>query len=52
MRTITYDDEKEDVIIVHLGRVLSEELYNQIAGSIVKVLDMKYPANKEWRIES
>ena len=46
------NDEQEDVIIVHLGRVLSDEMYNQVVDSIVALLDKKYPCDTEWHLDS
>ena len=44
--------EEEDIITIHLGRIVSEELYNQIVKDIIKFLDAKYKVNAEWRLDS
>lgn len=44
--------EEEDIITICLGRVVSEELYNQIVKDIIKLLDAKYKVNAEWRLDS
>ena len=44
--------EEEDIITIHLGRVVPEQLYNQIVKDIIKLLDKKYSVNAEWRIDS
>jgi len=44
--------EDEDIITIHLGRVVSEELYDQIVKDIIKLLDSKYSVNAEWRLDS
>lgn len=36
-------DPNEDVIIIHLGRVLSELEYNAVVDSIVKMLNKRFP---------
>jgi len=43
---------KEDIITIHLGRVVSEELYDQIVKDIIKLLDVKYNVNAEWHLDS
>lgn len=45
-------EEDEDIIVIHLGRVVPEELYNEIVESIITLLDMKYPPNKSWIVKS
>lgn len=42
----------EDIITIHLGRVVPEEVYNQIVKDIVKLLERKYPTNANWYLES
>lgn len=42
----------EDIITVHLGRVVSESLYNQIVNDIIKLLEKKYPSNDNWYLDS
>lgn len=42
----------EDIITIHLGRVVSEELYNQIVKDIVKLLERKYPSDANWYLDS
>lgn len=44
--------EDEDIITIYLGRVVSEDLYNQIVKDIIKLLDTKYKVNAEWRLDS
>ena len=44
--------DDEDVIVVHLGKVVSEELYSQIVNDIVRLLERKYPTNTNWRLDS
>ena len=46
------EDEDEDVIVIHLGKHVSDELRMQIANDIVKLMDRKYPINDNWRLES
>ena len=36
-------DPNEDIIIIHLGRVLSELEYNAVVDSIVKMLNKRFP---------
>lgn len=42
----------EDIITIHLGRVVPEEVYNQIVNDIVKLLERKYPTNANWYLDS
>ena len=42
----------EDIITIHLGRVVSEELYEQIVNDIIKLLEAKYPSNSNWHLKS
>lgn len=42
----------EDIITIHLGRIVPEEVYNQIVSDIIKLLERKYPANTNWNIDS
>ena len=42
----------EDIITIHLGRVVSEELYNQIVKDIVRLLERKYPSDANWYLDS
>jgi hypothetical protein len=44
--------EEEDVITIHLGRIVPEPLYDQIVKDIIKLLDKKYSVNAEWRLDS
>ena len=52
MKTLQWDDNEEDIIVVHLGRIVSDEMYAQIVKSICNLLDKKYPADKNWQLES
>lgn len=51
-KSVVYDDEQEDVIVVHLGRVLSDDMYNQVVDSIIALLEKKYPCDTEWHLDS
>lgn len=42
----------EDIIIIHLGRIVSDELYDQIVKDIVKLLERKYPSDANWYLEN
>ena len=42
----------EDIITIHLGRVVSEKLYNQIVKDIVRLLERKYPSDANWYLDS
>ena len=42
----------EDIITIHLGRNVSEEVYNQIVKDIIKLLERKYPTNANWYLDS
>lgn len=52
MKTVSWDDTQEDVIIVHLGRIVSDEIYAQIIKSITNLLELRYPVDKPWHLES
>lgn len=52
MTTITYDETEEDIIVIHLGRTVSDELYNEIQESIIRFLDSRWPRNKQWNLKS
>lgn len=43
---------EEDIIVIHLGRVVSNELYDQIVKDIVKLLERKYPSDANWYLEN
>ncbi len=43
---------EEDIITIHLGRRVSDELYDQIVKDIVKLLERKYPSDANWYLES
>lgn len=42
----------EDIITIHLGRIVSDELYDQIVKDIVKLLERKYPRDANWYLEN
>ncbi len=42
----------EDIITIHLGRVVSEEVYNQIVKDIIRLLERKYPSDANWHLDS
>ena len=42
----------EDIITIHMGRVVSDELYDQIVKDIVKFLERKYPSDANWYLEN
>lgn len=42
----------EDIITIHLGRVVSYELYDQIVKDIVKLMERKYPSDANWCLEN
>lgn len=42
----------EDIITIHLGRVVSDEVYDQIVKDIVRLLERKYPSDANWYLES
>lgn len=46
------DNQDEDIITIHLGRVVSEELYDQIVKDIVRLLEKKYPSDANWYLNS
>lgn len=33
----------EDIITIHLGKVLSEEKYNEVVQSVVNFLNLRWP---------
>ena len=37
----------EDIITIHLGRIVSDELYDQIVKDIVKLMEMEKPGKSE-----
>jgi len=45
-------EQDEDIITIHLGRTVSEELYNEIVESIIDLLDKKYPPDRSWIVKS
>lgn len=46
------NNQDEDIITIHLGRVVSKELYNQIVKDIVRLLERKYPSDANWYLDS
>lgn len=46
------NNQDEDIITIHLGRIVSEELYNQIIKDIVRLLERKYPSDANWYLDS
>ena len=42
----------EDIITIHLGRVVSDEVYDQIVKDIVRLLERKYPSDANWYLDS
>ena len=46
------NSQEEDIITIHLGRIVSEELYDQIIKDIVKLLERKYPSDANWYLDS
>lgn len=44
--------QDEDIITIHLGRMVSEELYDQIVKDIVRLLERKYPSDANWYLDS
>ena len=42
----------EDIITIHLGRVVSDEVYDQIVKDIVRLLEWKYPSDANWYLNS
>ena len=39
-------DPNEDVIVIHLGRLLSDAEYKAVVDSIVKFMNKRYPDGK------
>ena len=46
------NNQDEDIITIHLGRIVSDEVYDQIVKDIVRLLDKKYPSNVNWYLDS
>lgn len=46
------NNQDEDIITIHLGRIVSEELYDQIVKDIVRLLELKYPSDANWYLDS
>ena len=44
--------QNEDIITIHLGRVVSDEVYDQIVKDIVRLLERKYPSDANWYLDS
>ena len=42
----------EDIITIHLGRIVPDEVYNQIVKDIVRLLERKYPSDANWYLDS
>ncbi len=41
---MTHDEElDEDIITIHLGKVLTEEQYNEVVKSIVAFMNTRWP---------
>ena len=41
----------EDTIVIHLGKVLSEEEYRAVMASVIDFLNKRYP-NSDFRLPS
>ena len=52
IRIIMENPSEEDIITVHLGRVVPKELYEQIVKDIVRLLERKYPSGANWYLNS
>ena len=37
------DEIDEDTIIIHLGKILSEEQYNEVVNSIISFMNKRWP---------
>lgn len=46
------NNQDEDIITIHLERVVSDELYDQIVKDIVRLLERKYPSDVNWYLDS
>jgi hypothetical protein len=46
------NNQDEDIITIHLGRVVSNEVYDQIVKDIVRLLELKYPSDANWHLDS
>ena len=46
------NNQDEDIITIHLGRIVSDEVYNQIVNDIVRLLEKKYPSDTNWYLDS
>ena len=46
------NNQDEDIITIHLGRVVSNEVYDQIVKDIVRLLERKYPSDANWHLDS
>ena len=46
------NNQDEDIITIHLGRVVSDAVYNQIVKDIIKLLERKYPSDANWYLDS
>ena len=46
------NNQDEDVITIHLGRVVPDEVYDQIVKDIVRLLERKYPSDANWYLDS
>ena len=45
-------NKKESAIIIHLDRVVSDEILDAMIKSIISFMDVRWPINQEWKLPS
>ena len=44
--------KKESVIVIHLDRIVSEDILDEMIKSIISFMDVRWPINQEWKLPS
>ena len=44
--------KKESVIVIHLDRVVSEDILNAMIDSVIAFMNVRWPIDQEWKLPS
>lgn len=45
-------NKKESTIIIHLDRVVSDEILNAMVQSVIAFMNVRWPIDQEWKLPS
>ena len=45
-------NKKESLIIIHLDRIVSEDVLNAMIESVISFMNVRWPIDQEWKLPS